>query len=211
MLFKAIELRYQFFCSNEQIHYMVKILKIVLIFVVLASCGGGAPLDMSNACNILREKPHFYRAFRAAERNWLVPMAVQMAVIYQESKFIWNARTPRQYTLGVIPRGRQSSAYGYAQALDGTWKEYQKDQRRFGARRNRIDDAADFMGWYMAETNRILGIRLSDAKRQYLAYHQGRTGYKRGSHNRQKWLLDVSSKVGSRSVRYNQQLKSCKL
>jgi hypothetical protein len=47
--------------------------------------------------------------------------------------------------------GRQSSAYGYSQALDGTWEEYQEDQRR-GARRDRIDDATDFMGWYMDQS-----------------------------------------------------------
>lgn len=193
---------------------MVHTLKLLIIIVLLSSCGGGnssAPRDMSNACSVLRERPQFYRAFRAVERKWSVPMAVQMAVIYQESKFISNARTPRQYALGFLPTGRQSSAYGYAQALDGTWEEYQKDQRRFGARRDRIDDAADFMGWYMAESKRSLGIRLSDARRQYLAYHEGRTGYKRGSHNKKKWLMNVSSAVGKRSVTYDRQLRSCRL
>ena len=78
--------------------------------------------------------------------------------------------------LGIIPMGRQSSAYGYSQALDGTWEEYQKDQRRRGAKRDRIDDATDFMGWYMDETYERLGIPMSDARNQYLAYHEGRTG-----------------------------------
>ena len=60
-----------------------------------------------------------------------------------------DARTPFQYKLGVIPVGRQSSAFGYSQALDGTWEEYLEDQRRRRARRDNIRDAADFMGWYM--------------------------------------------------------------
>ena len=46
-----------------------------------------------------------------------------------------------------------------------------------GARRDRIDDATDFMGWYMAESRDKLGISLGDAETQYLAYHEGRTGY----------------------------------
>ena len=45
------------------------------------------------------------------------PVHVQMAILHQESKFIPNAKTPRKYFLGIVPWGRQSSAYGYAQAL----------------------------------------------------------------------------------------------
>ena len=31
-----------------------------------------------------------------------------------------------RYFLGIIPLGRESSAFGYAQALDGTWTDYKK-------------------------------------------------------------------------------------
>ena len=43
-----------------------------------------------------------------------------------ESNFRPTARTQRKYVFGLIPSGRISSAYGYSQALDGTWKEYKK-------------------------------------------------------------------------------------
>ena len=85
---------------------------------------------MENACAILDQRPQFVRAFRASERKWGVPIHVQMATIHQESKFIRNAKTPRRYFLGIIPRGRVSSAYGYAQALDGTWDDYRKKTGR---------------------------------------------------------------------------------
>ena len=104
---------------------------------------------------------------------------LQMAIIHQESRFKADARTPMKYILGVIPTGRQSSAFGYSQALDGTWKEYRQTTGRWGARRDDIYDAADFIGWYLAASNRELGISLSDTRNQYLAYHEGRTGYKR--------------------------------
>ena len=130
--------------------------------------------------------------------------------MYQESKFIGNARTPVKYTLGVIPMGRQSSAYGYAQALDGTWKEYQQDQGRRSARRDNIRDAADFMGWYMTRSQARNGIALTDARNQYLAYHEGHTGYARGSYNSKSWLLRVASEVGQRSLTYRQQLARCR-
>ena len=85
--------------------------------------------------------------------------------------------------------GRQSSAYGYSQALDGTWDDYQKEHGGWGARRDSIDDATDFMGWYFKKSEEDLGISLVDTKNQYLAYHEGRTGYRRGSHNGKGWLL----------------------
>ena len=97
------------------------------VVFVLVSCSSGyktAPANLDNACSIIAERPEYMRAFRKAERKWGVPAHVQMATIYQESKFISNARTPHKYVLGVLPMGRQSTAYGYGQALDGTWDEY---------------------------------------------------------------------------------------
>ncbi len=191
---------------------MIKsILGALALVLLLAACGGGskAPRNLDNACSIVNQKKSWLRDMKQSERKWGVPVAVQMATIYQESKFISNARTPLRYSLGVIPMGRQSSAYGFAQALDGTWKEYTRDQRRFGAKRNRFGDAVDFMGWYMAESTRRLGIAPGDARNQYLAYHEGRTGYARGSYNRKSWLLRISGEVASRAVMYQNQLVNC--
>jgi hypothetical protein len=133
-----------------------------------------------------------------------------MAAIYQESKFIGNARTPHRYALGVIPMGRQSSAYGYSQALDGTWEEYQRDQHRRGAKRDRITDATDFMGWYMHESSVTLGIPRNDAEAQYLAYHEGRNGYASQSYLGKPWLVDVAAAIGARSEMYAEQLAYCR-
>ena len=55
-----------------------------------------------------------------------VSPGMQLAFIKTESNFRPTARTQRKYFLGLIPSGRISSAYGYSQALDGTWKEYKK-------------------------------------------------------------------------------------
>lgn len=193
---------------------MSKWLRAMVILALVASCGGGgpgqSPRNLDNACSILEQRPGYYRAFKATERKWGVPVHVQMATIYQESKFKSDARTPLRYKLGVIPMGRQSSAYGYGQALDATWKEYQESQGRRSAKRNNIKDATDFMGWYMNGSKDQLGIPLSDARRQYLAYHEGRGGYKRGTYNSKAWLLRVSSEVGQRAVTYKTQLANCR-
>ena len=192
---------------------MSRTLFAVLAVLILASCGSrytSQPRNLDNACSIVSERPEYLRAFKATERRWGVPVHVQMATIYQESKFVGDARPPYRYTLGIIPMGRQSTAFGYSQALDGTWDEYRRDTGKRGARRDDIRDAADFMGWYMAETRNRLGISLSDTRNQYLAYHEGRTGYARGSYNSKSWLLRVSSEVASRANMYEQQLSNCR-
>ena len=192
---------------------MLKLLHAFLLVLFVASCGimtpGSAPKNLDNACSIVQQRPHYMRAFNATERKWGVPVNVQMAIIYQESKFKKAAKTPRKYFLGVIPSGRQSSAYGYAQALDGTWSEYKKSTGRFAARRSSIRDAADFMGWYMTETKRRTGVALSDARNQYLAYHEGQSGYIRGTYHKKPWLIEIANNVANRSETYSRQLKSC--
>ncbi len=194
---------------------MKKLMQIGCL-LLLAACGGSdgtvrgeAPRFLDDACSILDQRPGYLRAFRAAERKWGVPVHVQMATIYQESKFIADARTPLRYSLGVIPVGRQSSAFGYSQALDGTWKEYQQEEGGRRTRRDNIRDATDFMGWYMAETNQRLGISLYDARNQYLAYHDGRAGYARGSYRAKPWLMRISGEIEARAAMYQQQLQRC--
>jgi hypothetical protein len=186
----------------------------MIIVLAVASCSGGgssnAPRSLDNACAIIKQRPEYLKAFRATERRWGVPVHVQMATIYQESKFKANARTPFRYAAGVIPIGRQSSAFGYSQALDATWKEYQQDTGRRTAKRDRIRDASDFMGWYMNTTRERNGIALSDARNQYLAYHDGHTGYARGTYKKKAWLMRVAGEVGQRANVYQSQLASCK-
>jgi hypothetical protein len=182
-----------------------------LVFLVASCAAGSAPRNLENACALAREKPAYARAMKATAAEWGVPVHVQMATIYHESRFIRNARTPRRFALGFIPAGRQSSAYGYAQALDGTWDDYRRETRNSGARRDRIEDATDFIGWYMDTSARELGISKSDATTQYLAYHEGRAGYARGSHTAKPWLVSRSREVGRLAARYQQQLEGCRI
>ncbi len=194
---------------------MSRKLRAAILLVLMAACGrtggyGTAPNNLDDACAILNERPGYSRAFRAAERRWGVPVHVQMATIYQESKFVSDARTPFRYTLGVIPMGRQSSAFGYSQALDGTWDEYVQETNSFRARRDNIGDAVDFMGWYMSKSRDQLGIPLNDARNQYLAYHEGRTGFSRGSYNSKAWLVRVAGTVETRAANYQAQLRRCR-
>ena len=194
---------------------MGRTLRALMICLLVASCGGGgdtsAPKNLDNACSIVKQQPTYMRAFKRTERRWGVPPHVQMAIIHQESKFVADARTPLRFTLGVIPMGRQSSAFGYSQALDGTWKEYLDETGRRRARRDDIADATDFMGWYMNKTRDRTGVPLDDARNQYLAYHEGQTGYLRASYNRKPWLLRVADRVQDRAFMYQGQLARCRV
>ncbi len=192
---------------------MSRFFRTAVLMLFTASCGGGgnnsAPRNLDDACSILDQRPTYLKAMRKTARNWGVPVHVQMAVIYQESKFIGNARTPFQYVLGVLPMGRQSSAYGYSQALDATWDEYRKSTGHWRAKRDKIADATDFIGWYMDESTERLGISKSDARAQYLAYHEGRGGYSRRSYRGKPWLVKIASEIGQRSETYQSQLAAC--
>ena len=140
---------------------MSRLLRATALLILVAACGSGnysAPRNLDNACSIVDQRPKYLTAMKNTERKYGVPVAVQMATIYQESKFIGNARTPHQYTLGVIPMGRQSSAYGYSQALDGTWEEYQKAAGNRRGKRDDIDDATDFMGCTWLRPRESLGF-----------------------------------------------------
>lgn len=179
---------------------------------LLGGCGGGsytAPRNLDDACLLAQERPRYFRAMQRTERTWGVPIHVQMATFHQESRFDGDARPPFRYTLGVIPMGRLSSAFGYSQALDGTWDEYVAETRNRRARRTDIDDAADFMGWYMTRTVERNGIALDDTRNQYLAYHEGHAGFARGSYNAKPWLLRVADRVAARGEDYRQQLLTC--
>ena len=194
---------------------MSSILRALILMTLLAGCSlpsgnVNAPRNLNNACSILDQRRSFFPAFMAAKRKYGVPVSVQMAIIWQESKFKSKAKTPRRYRFGLIPVGRQSSAYGYAQVLDGTWREYKAAAGRWTARRTNIQDSADFIGWYMTQSRRELGISMSDTRNQYLAYHEGRTGYRRGSYKSKRWLLRVAKNLENRAKMYNGQLRRCR-
>ena len=183
----------------------------ILLVLILGSCvrESQPPVRQDDACSILDQRNGWLRDMQKAEAVWGAPISVQMAIIWKESSFRSRAKTRRTYFLGSIPTGRISTAYGFSQALDGTWEDYQEDTGARRARRTDYGDATDFIGWYMSESNRRLGLQMTDAYNQYLAYHQGQGGYRSGSYRGQTWLLNVARQVQNRANLYESQLADC--
>ncbi|NOY84158.1 MAG: hypothetical protein GXO96_04950 [Nitrospirae bacterium] len=180
---------------------------IILLF--LSGCASYRPTQINNVCAIFRGETDWYEAARDANQKWGTPIWVMMAIMHQESRFIDDAQPPRPWFL-FIPLPRRSSAYGYAQAQKPAWADYIKYSGNRGADRDDFDDAIDFVGWYTHVTQRRLGISKWDVYHQYLAYHEGRGGYARGTWKKKDWLKKVAKKVKNKSAVYNAQLKSCK-
>lgn len=181
---------------------------LLLLTLMLCGCTPPPPQNIDNVCDIFEEYPRWYWTTKKTQKDWGVPINVQMAIIHQESKFNGKAKPDRTKLLWVIPWKRPSSAFGYSQALKQTWADYLKKSGNSGDRDN-FASASDFIGWYGAQAHKIAGINKHNAYQLYLAYHEGIGGYQKKTYLSKKWLVGVAHKVSARATRYQQQLKTC--
>ncbi|WP_109992329.1 hypothetical protein [Salinisphaera sp. LB1] len=186
------------------------LLLLCLPVLVLTGCVTAPPSNPSNLCRVFKQKHGWYQDADHAYKRWGAPIPVQMSIIYQESRYIGDARPPRNHLFWIIPWTHISSAYGYTQALDSTWNHYKSQTGHPFADRDDFGDATDFVGWYVEQSHRILGISKSDAYSQYLAYYVGAGGYRRGVYRHKPWLMRTARRVQSRAHRYGRQLAGCR-
>ena len=178
-------------------------------FVLLATgCSTGPPEEQGDICSVFEQHPDWYDYARGSESEWGTPVPVQMAFVRHESSYRSHARPPRKW-LWFIPWGRQTSAKGYAQALDGTWAEYEDERGGWFRSRSDMEDALDFIGWYNRKSHRQLGLAYTDAYNLYLAYHEGRAGYRSGKWKGKKGVKAAARKVANTAERYKGQLDRC--
>lgn len=182
---------------------------LITVAVLLVSCTASQPRNTANVCSIFDDRRSWYKAAKSASDRWGIPIAVNMAFIYQESSFRARAKPERTRILWILPGPRPSSAYGYAQALDSTWNEYESRSGNSRASRRNFDDAIDFVAWYNANSSQLSRIAPNDARNLYLAYHEGNGGYQRGSYREKRWLLDAAAAVQANADRFASQLNSC--
>ncbi|MBT7952932.1 MAG: transglycosylase SLT domain-containing protein [Gammaproteobacteria bacterium] len=181
---------------------------ILVIACLLAACTSTPPKRQHDLCSVFEQNPDWYEYARQAQNTWGIPKHILMAFVRHESSYKENAKTPYEWFL-FIPLGRQSSAKGYAQAKDPVWKEYKKERGGFFKSRGDMEDALDFIGWYNSKTHKQLGISKWNARDLYLAYHEGRGGYKRGTYKKKPELVKYADKVARTASEYGAQLKKC--
>jgi len=182
----------------------------LLLFVVLISgCATTPPDRQGNICAVFDQNPEWYDFATASEEHWGTPVSTMMAFVRHESSYRDKAKPPYKW-LWFIPLGRQSSAKGYAQAQDPVWQEYKYERGGLFKSRSDMEDALDFVGWYNHKSHKRLGISKHDPKALYLAYHEGRAGYRRKTFNKKPWLLKIADKVASSAKTYQSQLTQCR-
>lgn len=194
-------------------------MKHKIVFVALALSIGGVlsgcastPVRTNNACAVLDQKDGFFNNWaskaKAAERKYGIPMPIILATINTESGYQHNARPPRKKLLGFIPWKRPSSAYGYSQALNGTWDHYRKATGNWNANRKDFGDATDFVGWFHRESVNRNGVNPNDAYSLYLNYYLGHAAYSRGARGNAT-AVQGAQRTDTIARRYDQQLRSC--
>ena len=185
------------------------VLSMVILYFMSGCMSLAPPQNTENLCSIFAEKRGWYRFAERTEKKWDIPTTVLMSIINQESSFVHDALPPRTKILGFIPWKRPSTAYGYAQALDVTWNDYQTRNDKQRARRTRFKDAIDFVGWYLDTAARATGVDRGDAKNLYLIYHEGISGYESKTWQNKQFLLVAATKVERRVQTYQSQLENC--
>lgn len=153
---------------------------------------------LDDACDLFQQKIGWRTITSEASEKWGIPVSVILAIMHQESRFKSTAAA------------KTSTAFGYSQALDGTWAEYQAEMNTSHAVRTSLSDSADFIGWYMTRTEEKIGLPLDDVAAHYLSYHEGPAGYRSKRWKKQSKLIQISENVAERAKVYEVQLRQCR-
>jgi len=183
-----------------------------VFFLLFDGCVGRelAPKDSDNLCKIFFKNRQWYLDADKASRKWGISIPVLMAIMHQESKYDADARPPRTTCLFFFPGSRPSSAYGYSQAIDGTWKKYIRETENWGADRDDFGDSIDFIGWYCYRSHKRCKISVKDTYSLYLAYHEGQGGFLKKTYRNKKFLKKIALRVKNKAGIYASQLAACR-
>ncbi len=186
------------------------LLKLIsILFIFLVACTSNKQINTANSCIIFDQKKNWYKSTKKSYDNWKTPIALQLAIINQESSFNQFAKPKRNKIFGIIPGSRPSTAFGYAQVTNPTWEWYKTKTGNKNASRANFSDVTDFIGWYTTQSEKLVGISKNDFYNQYLAYHEGQGGWKKQTYSEKDWLIEVAKTVERNAKMYNNQLQDC--
>ena len=169
------------------------------------------PDRQQDICAIFQQHRDWYDYAKDAEDEWGVPVPILMAFVHQESSFRSDARPPRKYVLWIIPGAACRPPRGTPRRRTRPGPTYTDERGSFFRSRSDMEDALDFVGWYNHGTSRELGIAKTDARNLYLAYHEGRGGYRSGKWKGKPKLQQIADRVAQTAQRYEAQLDRCEI
>ncbi len=181
----------------------------VLSLTACSDTSEDVPKHLRPICHIFEKHPDWYKATYNVQAKYGVPISLQMAIIAQESGFRANAQPKRQKLFGWLPWFRSSTAHGYAQVLDGTWRYYLKKTGQLSANRDYFSDSVAFLGWYVQRIHHELHIPMSNTYALYLAYHEGIHGYQTHEYWRHPKVMKIARKVRKMAWHYHSRLTEC--
>tara|TARA_Y100000590_G_scaffold171569_1_gene196218 strand:- start:1556 stop:2167 length:612 start_codon:yes stop_codon:yes gene_type:complete len=180
----------------------------LIVFLFLVSCNT-FPKHPQNACKIFGQNYLWYKSVKKSSETYGAPIHIILAIVNKESGFKRFAKPPRK-KLFKLPIGkRESSSFGYSQAINASWEKFKDETNKPLALRTRFVDSVLFIGWFMKKTNEINKIPLGDAYRQYLNYYLGQTAYANKAYKTNKKAIILAKSVEKKSKVYKSQLKEC--
>ncbi len=199
---------------KNKLFFLLTILAGLSIFELSGCSIGGRLYNTENACAIFAQRNGFfnnwYKQSKAASLRYKIPIPILLATIKTESSFRPTARTRWHMVLGFIPWGRISTAYGYAQALNGTWVQYKKSTGHHYASRSSFSDSIDFVAWYYRNAIIRDHINPNDAYNLYICYVIGWKAFKdRGALAATPAIRSKAREVALLAQRYHLQLRNC--
>ena len=79
---------------------LLKLVSILFIFVI--ACTSNQQINTANSCIIFDEKRNWYKATKKSYDKWGTPIALQLAIINQESSFSQFAKPERKKFFGKL-------------------------------------------------------------------------------------------------------------
>lgn len=167
--------------------------------------------NVDNACSILKENPDWLKAARRTSLVYGVPIHTQLAFVRHESNYVKKARPLNKNRKSIFDKKYASTAYGYAQVLDGTWDEFKTTFNNKRLKRTNFGHSVEFIGWYNKRHINTGIIHKDNVAHLYLAYHEGLGGYKKKTFLKKPWLVNYSRAVHATSDKYKHQINACNL
>ena len=159
----------------------------------------------ANVCAYYSKYPQRFKVQKQYEAaNALSMTDVHTLLELESSVTPYAVPWKKQKRLGLTFLKAQSSAYGYAQVLNATWKDYEKSYPNLWLYRSSFYDSIHFVHWYHNAFHAIL--KASTLYEFYLLYHDGPGRYQRGD----ALSLSLAKKAHARANIQRKNWQDCK-